>query len=44
MALPQVTRIFAPIIWGWLADQTGQRLACPAGRGRHGAGFPRGCS
>jgi len=24
MALPQVTRIFAPHLWGWLADASGR--------------------
>lgn len=26
MSLPQVTRIIAPHLWGWLADHTGRRL------------------
>lgn len=26
MALPQVTKLFAPVMWGWLADRTGRRL------------------
>ena len=26
MALPQITKIGAPNLWGWLADTTGQRL------------------
>lgn len=27
MALPQVTKLVAPLLWGWLADRTGRRLA-----------------
>lgn len=26
MALPQLTRILAPHLWGWLADRSGQRM------------------
>ena len=26
MALPQLTRILAPHLWGWLADHTGRRI------------------
>jgi MFS transporter, PPP family, 3-phenylpropionic acid transporter len=26
MALPQLVRIFAPHVWGWLADRSGKRL------------------
>ena len=26
MALPQLVRIFAPHVWGWLADRSGRRL------------------
>lgn len=27
MALPQLTKLVAPNLWGWLADRTGRRLA-----------------
>ena len=27
MALPQLTKLVAPILWGWLADKTGRRLS-----------------
>lgn len=27
MALPQLTKLIAPNLWGWLADRTGRRLA-----------------
>ena len=27
MAAPQITKLFAPNLWGWLADRTGRRLA-----------------
>src|SRR5690606_1069666 len=26
MAIPQITKLGAPNLWGWLADRTGQRL------------------
>ena len=26
MSLPQLMRIFAPHLWGWLADRSGHRL------------------
>ncbi len=27
MALPQITKLVAPVMWGWLADRSGNRLA-----------------
>ena len=26
MAIPQATKLFAPSLWGWLADRSGQRM------------------
>jgi len=27
MALPQITKLVAPVMWGWLADRSGRRLS-----------------
>jgi PPP family 3-phenylpropionic acid transporter len=40
LALPQVVRIFAPAIWGWIADRTGaQRMIVVFGCGANAACF-----
>jgi PPP family 3-phenylpropionic acid transporter len=36
MALPQLTRIVAPHLWGWLADHTGRRIAIVRASGAAG--------
>lgn len=36
MALPQLTRIVAPHLWGWLADRSGRRIAIVQASGTAG--------
>ncbi len=36
MALPQLSRILAPHLWGWLADRSGQRLSVVRASGAAG--------
>lgn len=36
MALPQITRIVAPHLWGWLADHSGQRIGVVRAAGAAG--------